>query len=162
MLYLPHYAGALRCIGQALQNRNIEVFDLKSHTNDFRVQCGDPNPPYTALIQVAFSTEDIKILDRDGQAMRGQSSGEVRFDSLAEVLRAVGDYIDNKRGHLRGINNTSSSISDYPAVEIEYETRAGDVQLESLSMSFVREASVRMYKKRTRLPNPVSIFAQRR
>ncbi|MGH7796190.1 MAG: hypothetical protein ACREQ2_15065 [Candidatus Binatia bacterium] len=162
MLYLPHYAGALRCVGQALQDRNIEVFDLKNHTNDFRVQGGDPNPPYIGLIEVSFSTEDIKILDREGQTKRGQSSGEVRFDSLAEVLRAVGEYIDNKRVHLRRVHNSGSPISDHPAVEIEYETRAGDVQLENLSMSFIREASVHMYKKRTRLSSPVSIFARRR
>lgn len=67
------------------------------------------SPPYIALIEVTFSTEDIKILDREGQAKRGQSSGEVRFDSLAEVLRAVGEYIDNKRGYLRRVNNGSSS-----------------------------------------------------
>ena len=162
MLYLPHYAGALRCIGQVLQNQNIEVFELKSHANEFRVQGGDPNPPYIGLIELKFSTENITILDREGRARRGQLNGEVRFDCLAEVLRAVGEYLDNKRGHLRRISNSSSSMSDGLSFEIEYATRAGDVELERLAMSSIRETSVHMYKRRTRLTEPVSIFSRRR
>ena len=74
MLYLPNYAGALRCIGQALQNESIEVFELRTHLDEFRLQGGDPNPPYIALIELRFSIEDIKILDREGQARRRQSN----------------------------------------------------------------------------------------
>jgi hypothetical protein len=164
MLHLPNYSSALRCIGQALQNRNIEVFELETHANEFCVQGGDPNPPYIGLVEVRFSIENIKILDREGQARRGQSNGEVRFDCLAEVLRAVGEYLDNRRGHLRRVNNinSGSSMSDRSSVEIEYETRAGDVQVEKLAMSFIREANVHMYKRRTWLTEPVSIFARRR
>src|SRR6266545_8251512 len=73
MLYHPNYAGALRCIGQALQSHEIEVFELSSFANEFRVVAGDPNPPYTALIKLNFSVQDIEILDREGQARRGRS-----------------------------------------------------------------------------------------
>jgi hypothetical protein len=162
MLYLPNYAGALRCVGQELQNQNIEVFELKSHANEFRLQGGDPNPPYTALVEISFSIDRIKILDREGQARRGQSSGEVRFDSVPEILRTVGEYIDNKRGHLRRVNNSCASISDQPVVEIEYQTRAGDVQLEPLPMRYIREAAVRMYKRRRRLPEAVNTLTRKR
>jgi hypothetical protein len=68
MPYFRNYAGALRCIGQALQNQHIEVFEIKTNNNEFCVQCGHPNPPYTALIQLQFSPDDIKILDREGHA----------------------------------------------------------------------------------------------
>jgi len=162
MLYLPNYAGALRCIGQALQNQKIEVFELRTHADEFRLQGGDPNPPYIALIELRFSIEDIKILDREGQARRCQSNAEIRFDSLPEILRAGGEYIDSKRGYLHRVNNSSSSSFDGPAVEIEYETRAGDVRSETLAMSFIREAAVRMYKRRTRLSNPISILTRQR
>ena len=162
MLYLPNYAGALRCIGQALQNQNIEVFELKTYANEFRLQCGDPNPPYTALIELRFSIEDIKILDREGQARRRQSNAEIRFDSLPELLRAVGEYIDNTRGYLRRVSHSSFSSFDDPAVESEYETRAGDVRSEALAMSFVRKVGVNMYKRRTRLSNPISILTRPR
>jgi hypothetical protein len=80
MLYLPNYAVALRCIGQALQRQNIEVFELQSDGDDFRVQGANPNPPYIGLIELRFSLDDIKILDREGQAQRRQSKSEFRFD----------------------------------------------------------------------------------
>jgi len=161
MSYLPNYAGALRCIGQSLQTQDIEVFELRTNFDEFRLQGGDPNPPYVALVELTFSTEDIKILDREGQARRRQSNAEIRFDSLPEILRAVGEYLDRNHGHLRCFNNSTSSNFYDPTVEVEYETRAGDVRSESLSMSFIRESAVRMYKKRTRLSNPVNLATRR-
>jgi hypothetical protein len=47
-------------------------------------------------------------------------------------------------------------------IEIEYETRAGDVQVENLTMSLIREASVHMYKRRARVSNPINIITRRR
>jgi hypothetical protein len=160
MLYLPNYAVALRCIGQALQSQNIEVFELKCDANDFRVQGANPDPPDTGLIELRFKPDDIKILDREGQERRRrQSKAEFRFDSLSEILRAVGKYVDGKHGsQLRRLNNCC--LSDQDEVEIEYQTRAGDVQSETLSMSAIREIAVNMYKKRTRLSNPVGMVTR--
>jgi hypothetical protein len=154
VLYLPNYAVALRCIGQALQRQNIELFELKSDTDDFRVQGANPNPPYIGIIDLRFSLNDIKILDREGQAQRRQSKSEFRFDSVPEILRAVGKYVDDKRGaRLRRLNNCC--LSDQDAVEIEYQTRGEDVRSEILSMSVIREIGVNMYKERNRVPNQV-------
>jgi hypothetical protein len=158
MLYLSNYAHSLRCIGQALQNQNIEVFELSADTNEFRVRCGDPNPPYTALIQLQFSLDRIKLLDRDGQARRGQSNSELRFDTISEILRAAGKYIDNNRGHLRWLNN--SCFYDQGAIEIGYQTSAGDVRSETLAMNFLRQAAVHMYKRRTGVSNPINILTR--
>jgi hypothetical protein len=158
MLYFPNYARALRCIGQALQNQNIEVFELRTDTNEFRVECEDPNPPYTALIDLKFSPASIEILDREGQARRRQTKSEFRFDNLPEVLRAVGAYIDNNRGQLLRLRHCC--LSDQDDVEIEYQTRDGDVRLEKLSMNFIRETGVDMSKKRTRLSNPIGMVTR--
>ena len=88
MLYLPNYDVTLRCIGQALQSQDIQVFELRTDANEFRVQAADPNPPYTGLIELQFSLDSITILEREGQARRRQSKSEFRFDSLPEILRA--------------------------------------------------------------------------
>src|SRR5438093_1887586 len=96
MQYFPNYASTLRCIGQALHEHEIEAFEINTYANEFRLLAGDPNPPYTALIELKFSVQDIEILDREGQACRGQSTTEtanVRFDSVPEVLRAVGNTL---------------------------------------------------------------------
>ena len=162
MLYLPNYASALRCIGQALQKREIEVFDLRGYPDEFRLLAGDPQPPYTALIELSFSSENIEMLDREGQARRGESPADVRFDSVSEILRAVGEYMDRKRGEpLRRINNSNFPIAGLPVIEIEYQTRAGEVRTEKLTMNIIRDASVTMYKRRARLSNPISILTGR-
>ena len=159
MLYLPNYDVTLRCIGQALQSQDIQVFELRTDANEFRVQAADPNPPYTGLIELHFSLDSITILDREGQARRHQSKSEFRFDSLPEILRAVGAYIDNKRAaRLRRLNNCC--LSDDAEVEIEYQTRGGDIRTETLSMNVIRETAVDMYKRRTRLSNPISILTR--
>lgn len=160
MFYLPSYAAAFRCIGQELQSQNIEVFELKSRADVFRLQCGDPNPPFTGLKELLFSKETLQMIDREGRRRRGQSTGEIRFDSTSEMLRTVGQYIDTKLGRLRWINNSGSS-SD-AAFELEYQTRAGQVQMETLPMSFIREASVRMYQRRTDLNDPVNLLTRKR
>jgi hypothetical protein len=160
MFYFPSYAAVFRCIGQALQSQNIEVFELKSHADEFRLRCGDPKPPYTGLIEMLFSKEQIQMIDREGRRRRGQATGEIRFDSLPEILRAVGEYIDRKGGYLRWINNSGSS-SD-AALDLEYQTRAGQIQMETLTMSFIREACVRMYKRRTDLNNSVNLLTRKR
>lgn len=157
-----NYAQTLRCIGQALQDFEIEAFELESDSSDFRLQAGDPRPPYTGLIELRFSPQKIAVLDRQGRARRGQSGPTVRFDSIPEMLRSIGAYIDSKRAHLRRIENSGSSMSDDPIVAIEYQTRAGEVQAENLKMSFIREASVSMYKRRSGLSNPISMLTRKR
>ncbi len=136
------------------------MFELKSHANEFRLKCGDPNPPYTGLIEMMFSKEKIQMIDREERGRRGQSTGELRFDSIPEILRTVEEYIDKKGGYLRWINNSVSS-SD-AVLELEYQTRAGQVEMETLTMSFIREACVRMYQRRTGLNDPVNLVTRKR
>src|SRR5262245_20095529 len=127
------YAEALRCIGQALQNQNIEIFELETDPDEFRAQCGDPNPPYTDLIEMHFSLASIKNLDREGHMRRNQQGAAIRFDSVPTMLRAVGDYIDKKHGYLLRLGNSRASDSGLSALEIEYETIEGKARSEHLS-----------------------------
>jgi hypothetical protein len=154
------YANALRCIGQELESRDIEVFEVKSYANEFRVQAGDPHSPYTGLIDIKLSAEQIEVLERRSQASRGKSNEQMKFDSMPNILRAVGEYID-KHGYLRRVDTSCPPIADQLAIEVEYETRAGDIRLETLPMSVIREASVSMYKKRAHRPDIISFFARK-
>ena len=149
------YAGVLRCVGQALQKRNIDIFELKSYPGEFRLQGGDPNPPYIALIEMRLSTAQMEVLDREGKMHRGQLNEGIRFDSIPEILRGIGGYVDSRRGQLLRIDNSCTSMSDDPVVKVEYEIRTGLVQSESLTTSFLREASVSMYKRRIQPITPV-------
>ena len=160
MLYRPPYASALRCIGQALENHNIDLFELViTEADEFIVECGDPNPPYTGVLKLQFSPDSIKIIDRENQARRRQTKSELRFDSLPEILRATGKYVDSKRAELRRLSNCCPSEAG--DVELEYQTRAGDVQSETLDMSLIREVAVNMYKRRNNISNPINTITRR-
>ena len=157
MFYFPNYAGALRCIGQSLESRNIDVFELIADADDFVVQCADPNPPYTKLLKLHYSLDAITILDREGQAKRRRVKSEFRFDSLPETLRAAGKYIDGKRAQLRRLNNCVSEGE----IELEYQIRSGEIRFEKLNLSLIREIGVNMYKRRSRISNPIEILTHR-
>ena len=94
------YANAFRCIGQELESRDIEVFEIKNHASEFRIQAGDPNFPHTGMIDIKLSAQQIEMLDLRGKTRRGKSNDEMKFDSIPNILRAVGEYID-KHGYLR-------------------------------------------------------------
>ena len=164
MLNLPKYTRVLRCIGQALQDSAIEVFELRTYSGGYRLTAGDPQPPYTRLIELNFSSQNIEHLDRQGRDRRGAPNTEVRFDSVAEMLRAVGEYVDGKQAELRRIDNsgTFAALADAPALVVEYRGRSGEIQSEDLSMSFLRDAAVRMYKRRAQVSNPIDMLTRKR
>ena len=156
MVYLLPYAVALRCIGQVLQQQNIEIFEIKTDGSEFQLECGDPNPPYTEIIRLDYTIDKIRILDRQAQTRRGGSRPEVRFDSVPEMLRTIGEYIDAKRAHLRRLDG--ACLAHRPDLEVEYQTRAGEIVSETLALGWVHETADRMYKKCSRIANPVSML----
>jgi hypothetical protein len=160
MLYVTSSALALRCIGQELQSRNLEIFELGADAGGFNLDCADPNPPYTGIIRLNYSADRIRVMDREAQSRRGQSRSEVfRFDSISETLRAIGAYIDIKNGYLQRLSSTGLSADP---LELEYRTRQGEILSELLTMSFIHDIAVKMYKRRTRLTNPVTILTRDR
>jgi hypothetical protein len=112
MLYMSNYAVTFRCIGQALESQNIEIFELVTDADQFLVECGDPNPPFTGVLKLQYSPERITVLDREGQARRRQTKSTFRFDSLPEILRAIGKYLDSKPAKLRRLNNCCLSAGE--------------------------------------------------
>lgn len=163
MMNLPNYARALRCIGQELQALEIEVFELRSLGDDYRLTAGDPHPPYTGLIELSFSPQRIELLDREGRARRDRAGSEVRFDAVPEILRALGEYLDGKRMQLERVDNSAgAATAAAPTLTLEFRNRAGEVETEELPMSFLREASVRMYQRRSRISNPIDLLTRKR
>lgn len=160
MIRLPNYASALRCIGQALEQRGIDVFELVvTEAGEFSVAYGDPDPPHTRVFKIQFSPDNIKVLDREGQARRCATKSELRLDSLPEMLRAAGSYVDGKRAQLRRLNNCA--LSEAADLELEYQGRGGAAQRETLAKDVIREIRVKMYRERSDLSNPINFVARR-
>lgn len=159
MIHFPNYASALRCIGQALELRGIDVFELTAtETGEFLVEYADPDPPHTRILTIQFSPDNIEVLDREGQARRHEAKSEFRFDSLPEVLRAAGWHLDGKRAELRRLNNCC--LSEAADLELEYQTRAGP-QSATLARDTIRGIAMKMYRRRTDISNPIHFVTRR-
>lgn len=141
------YSSALRCIGQALETRDVVAFELRYENDEFRLQCGGSSP-YTELIDLSFSEQEISGLERQGHAKRRGSSNTLDFDGLPEMLRAVGRFIDSKRGHLVRICNVNSSSPADDSFDLEYKDYNGQTRVEKLFKASLHDRLVRMYKER--------------
>jgi len=143
------YARVLRTLGQALETRGIDLFDLRCNQNDFYLQCGDPTPPYLSLVELRYSLGDLNDLDLDARAHRGSSFKFVNFEGLPEILRAVGRRLEEKDGQLVRICNSDPSVPQ-SSIELEYQTRDGRKHVEDLHGAALGDDAMHMYKERLR------------
>jgi len=143
------YATSLRVVGQLLQQRNLDLFELNYFDHECFLRCGGPIPPYLDLLQFSHSLEELNALDGQARANRGASFGLVNFQSLPEILRAVGHRIDEQEGQLLRICNADSpSLNDW--VTIEYRTRDKKRHVEEFVVAALGDQAMRMYKHRLR------------
>jgi hypothetical protein len=142
------YAKALRCIGQLLEQRDIVAFELRYGKDECRLQCGGTSSDL-ALINLSFSEQKILSFEALGRAKRGGLSKPPDFNSLSEVLRAVGRFVDNKGGHLCRICNVDSSEPTGDSINLEYKDFRGQLRVEKFSAALLYERLTRMYKERS-------------
>ena len=125
-------SNSLRVIGQVLQQRGLDLFDLRHSGDEFFLQCGGPMPPYLDLVELRYTLAQIEALDSRARIGRGASLKLVNVQSLPEILRAIGRRIDDQGGHLVRLCN-----SDFPTREsftVEYRTVDKHRQVERLVM----------------------------
>jgi hypothetical protein len=144
------YSRILRTIGQALEKRHIDLFDLRCYRDEYLLQCGDPTPPHLSLVELRYTLADLDHLDLDARDNRASSFKLVNFEGLPEILRALGRRVEERDGRLLRISNSESSSSD-GVIQLEYQTRDGERHMEELHMASVEDYAIRMYKERTRM-----------
>lgn len=164
------YARDLRAIGDDLESKHIEDFELKSdginylmrveawepppkkspkdilveglHTLWQKLQQREPRPVFPADFEQRYTPEDIDRLDREGWTRRQQSHKMPGTESLSQVLRAVGAYLDLKGAHLLGVSKRG------PWITLRYKTAEGGQELEEFMISTLYDFCVRMYIQR--------------
>jgi len=141
------YSKALRTIGQELEKRGIDLFELSCRHADYTIEYSDPKPPHTRLLEIYLSGEEIRSLDLDAARQRGGSFKLVAFDRLPEILRALGRYVETKGGEILRIS-TMASTPERDAMRLEYEARDGRIQAEELTTSAIADIAMRMYRIR--------------
>jgi hypothetical protein len=140
---------SLRVIGQVLQQRGLDLFDLKYSGNAFFLQCGGPRPPYLNLVEFSCSLAEVEKFDAQSRAARGSSFKLVNFESLPEIFRAIGRRIDDRDGQLLRVGNDDLPI--FPdSITVEYYTRDRQRHVEKLFLASMSEHALRMYKARAR------------
>ena len=146
----PSYSKALRTIGQELEKRGIDIFELRYDGENYILQCGDPTPPYLGLINIRYSRNELKSLAAAAAAKRSSGFKLVDFDGLAEILRALGRHVENNDAELRAIS-TLDSNNDGDKFRLEYEVRGGRVHVEELYDASIAAQAEQMYHERARI-----------
>ena len=143
------FSNALRVVGQVLEERGIDLFDLRCSNDVYSFQCGGTVPPYLDLIKFDYSLSEIKILDIKAKAARGQAFRLVNFESLAEIFRAIGRRLDDRAGQLlRAHTADHGYLNDL--ITVEYQTRDRRRHTEEFLMAAAGDDAMKMYKERSR------------
>jgi hypothetical protein len=144
------YSEILRVIGQDLEMRGIKAFDIRAEGENIVAQCGYQVPPAATPVTLHYTPKDIQDLKPQGLANRGQGPAQGDFYTLSQSLRAVGGYVDQKKGGLIRLSNNDCSEGEV-VFRIEYETREREQVAEDRSGSAIYDLCVNMYKRRGRL-----------
>lgn len=151
------YARALRSVGLLLQMRNLQTFDLRCETCEFRLECGYQSPPCSTPVEMRYSLDDIESLEAENQPESKGLYETVDFLSLGEVLRGMGAYVDKQGGRLVRISNNESSMAP-GSVKLQYETSDGNLKEEVFSLPSIYELCVHLHKERSKPSRSKNIF----
>jgi hypothetical protein len=158
------HARSLRAIGQDLEDKGINQFNLKSSKYGYLVHAlGAPKEGLLrslrrnigvstdeknhAPARFIYSLETIDQLDDRGRAKRGVGEKLPDFFSLSQCLRAIGAVIDAKRGQLVELSR-NAEVDSIPSVVVRYLTLNGSYVSEEHSAPALYDRSVHLYKSR--------------
>ena len=158
------FSQALRAIGQSLESRKIQDFQLlindefilvrKMTTNKMRKGSwlsrlllgsrGDTNDP---ILQ--YSGDDVRSLQAQGESQRAQPDLTPEFIRLSQTLRTVGAYIDNSAGRFLSLTRSG------PMLTVEFEGALGRKRVEEHVVESFHNYFMQMYlHRKTRQAGP--------
>ena len=94
-------------------------------------------------LELCYSPADIAQLEREGRARRRDPDGIPYPNSLPQLLRAVGTYLDGKGARLLGLVKRKEKVTIY------YDMGTRRCYQEHLTGPHLHEISVLMYLRRT-------------
>jgi hypothetical protein len=142
-----NHARELRTIGQQIDKQSIDMFDLRYDDGDYVLECGDPNPPFTDLLRLRYTKYELQSMELAAAQARSGKFTLVNFESLAEILRAIGRKLEKLDAKLTRISTLEAGIRGI-RFQIDYETRDGRLRTEEMITSSIADLAMRMYKER--------------
>jgi hypothetical protein len=153
------YDQQLRAIGQALEARRINIFELKTQGEQYVVR-GNPekDPSLAGKIRdwrarlsgrtleasVSFALPEIERLDRDGKTKRSRADRLPDFYNLSSTLRTVGAYLDSKGARLLEIHKSPLNIT------ILYHNKDGHPNFEDRPIASFYNLFLNLHGKRAK------------
>jgi hypothetical protein len=151
------YDRHLRAIGQALEARRINVFELKTETAYYLVR-GVPDKDTHLLgrlrqwrerlngaspeASMTYGMTEIERLDQDGRLKRSKSDRLPDFYSLSNALRTVGCYLDSKNAELMELHKSPLSVT------LLYQNESGHPHMEERSVASFYNLFVALHGRR--------------
>ena len=143
---------ALRSVGEDLDLRGIKTFTVTCNDDLLVVDAGYQSPPAPTPVTLHYARKDIEELDRKAQEGNYHLSARTAFNTLSEILPAVGYYVCDKEARLLTVSNMASTDNS-PLIDVQYETMQSDRVVERLTGSAIHALCVRAYKRRARRPD---------
>lgn len=147
-----NYSIALRCIGQDLERRGVKTFAIERDGSHFVVFSSPKRAPAAAPETVRYTPSDIEIIDRYGEMRRGGETSQ-EFLHRAQMLRAIGDYLDKYDSTLISITYHDVEAEKSP-LRVEYITREGEHVIDDRPGAAIFDECVLMFQKRGQMPRP--------
>jgi hypothetical protein len=138
------YDEDLRAVGQALEARDISVFDLKRLANNYIIQ-GMPDQTgsrrskvrrWIRRLRSGSATEsltlglaDVERLSEAGRAKRSDPGRLPNFQSVSSILRTIGAYLDSREVELVELHKRRISIT------LSYRDKIGHEREEDRTIS---------------------------
>jgi hypothetical protein len=139
-----HYDEELRVVGQALEARDISVFELK-RVKDLYIVQGVPDEADSLHLKVrqwlrrlhrrssnapmVLGAVEVERFSRAGRAKRSKPGQLAVFRTVPNILRTVGGYLDSKEVELLTLQKRRISIT------LSYRDKTGREQQEDRSIS---------------------------
>jgi hypothetical protein len=157
MAVKKRYDEDLRAIGQALEAKEVSVFDLKILGDWYIVQAApDRSSSLRSKLRrwrlrvgsgsnaesLALGLSDVEDLSQKGRAKRSKPRRMPDFYSLANTLRTVGAYLDSKESELLELHKRPLSIT------LSYRDREGREQVEDRTIASFYNLFLELYGKR--------------
>ncbi len=85
--------------------------------------------PNRTTFQLRITPKELFHLDREGRAKRGKTDRAQNVDTISELLRGAGEYVENTGGRLRAISWNDDVLT------ITYDTAQGREKKESFRLT---------------------------
>jgi len=165
------YAGMLRPVGQTLDDLRIESFTVITDEDGFIVRdktrnraqltprekafLSDLSASHSALkakqnalrlangiLEWHLTDADIERLEKAGRERRRDTEQAPDSHSISQILRIIGEIVDQKRGRLISVSKIESLVT------VDYLTSMGRLVSENFTLPMIYNFWVRSYKRR--------------